>query len=358
MSGPLVSVVMPVHNAAPFLDEALGSIIGQSFSDFEFVIRDDGSTDGSIDILRSWALRDSRIRLFEGSRLGPAGSSNWIVNAAAAPFIARMDADDVAFSDRLRRQVEVLHASPDVVLLGTMFDTVDRGGRTVRPYDFSRLAKCSYSAPFPHASIMFRRDAFERIGGYRSACEHWEDLDLYLRMAEQGRIGVLAETLLAYRAHASTRLTAERDAVEGCLNRRYRCIEAHRQDGNYESLIALPIADDGKCHPRAFVALGSMELWAGGAPDVLGRLIRRGDLKWDSATLLAIVWAVWARVSPASLRWLLAALVRIRSLAGKRNVEHGRVYEWNPRQARRAGPGGRPAPKHGSVPPVRRAGFG
>ncbi len=358
MSGPLVSVVMPVHNAAPFLDEALNSIIGQSFSDFEFVIRDDGSTDGSIEILRSWALRDSRIRLFEGSRLGPAGSSNWIVNASAAPLIARMDADDIAFSDRLRRQVEVLLGSPDVVLLGTMSDTIDCRGRSMRRYDFSRLAKCSYSAPFPHASIMFRRDAFERIGGYRSACDHWEDLDLYLRMTEQGRIGVLAETLLAYRVHASTRLTAERDDVEGCLDRRYRCIAAHRQDGNYESLIALPIAVGVKCHPRAFVALGSMELWAGGAPDVLGRLIRRGDLKWDSATLLAIVWAVWARVSPASLRSLLAGLLWIRSRAGKRHVEHGRVYEWNPRPAERAARGRRAGRKQGSMPPVRHAEFG
>src|SRR5688572_27475822 len=136
---------MPVHNAAPYLDEAVRSIIGQSFHNFEFVIRNDGSSDGSRDILRGWADRDRRIRLFDGARLGPAESSNWIVNAVNAPLIARMDADDVAYPDRLRRQVDVLDSSPDVILLGTMIDMIDRRGKIVRPYDFSRLARQGYS---------------------------------------------------------------------------------------------------------------------------------------------------------------------------------------------------------------------
>lgn len=334
MSGPSVAVVMPVHNAARYLDEAVASIVGQSFADFEFVIRDDGSTDGSLEMLRRWADRDRRIRLFEGARLGPAGSSNWIVNAAGAPLVARMDADDVAYPERLRRQMDVLHSSPDTVLLGTMIDMVDRRGKIVRPYDFARLARWDYSAPFAHASILFRRDAFDRVGGYRAGCEHWEDLDFYLRMAEQGRIAVVAEPLLAYRAHTSTRLTAEREAVERCLDRRYRCLEAHRQDGNYDLLVSRPVTSDAKekCHPRVFVALGSMELWSGGSPNVLGRLIRRGDLKWNRESAVAMIWAGWARLSPSSLRWLLTTLVRMRNLVFKRRFVPGQVYPWSPRR--------------------------
>jgi glycosyltransferase involved in cell wall biosynthesis len=90
----LVSVVMPVHNALPHLDAAVSSILDQSFSNIEFVIYDDASTDGSTERLREWALKDSRIRLFEGDpNLGPALSSNCVVEKASSQLIARMDAD-------------------------------------------------------------------------------------------------------------------------------------------------------------------------------------------------------------------------------------------------------------------------
>jgi glycosyltransferase involved in cell wall biosynthesis len=345
MSVPAVSVVMPVFNAARYLDESIRSITRQSFADFEFIIRDDGSTDGSRQILRTWAAEDSRIRLFEGEQLGPSGSSNWVVRAARAPLIARMDADDVAYQDRLRRQVGVLTSEPGLVLLGTMADTVDRDGRTLRPYDFSRLARSSHSAPFPHASIMFRKETFERIGGYRAECEYWEDLDLYLRMAEVGQIGVLAEPLLAYRVHMSTRLTLQRDSVERSISVRYSCMEAYAKGGNYDALLseAQDPACTDKLHPRLFVALGSMELWSGGRPNMVGRMLRRGTLKCDFATLQVIAWAVWAWLSPATLRWTLKNYVRARNVALKRRVNRGRLYEWNPR----------PRPTGASVEPAR-----
>src|SRR4051794_20662021 len=98
---PKVSVVMPVHNAMPFLDIAVASILGQSFEDFEFVILDDASTDGSTERLREWAARDPRIRLIEEKRnLGPALSSERVAVAARAALVARMDADDISHRDR------------------------------------------------------------------------------------------------------------------------------------------------------------------------------------------------------------------------------------------------------------------
>src|SRR5438445_13136781 len=94
-SSNLISVVMPVYNALPHLDAAVRSILDQDFSDFEFVILDDASTDGSTERLGEWAAADGRIRLLESERnLGPVGSSNLIVEQARAPLIARMDADD------------------------------------------------------------------------------------------------------------------------------------------------------------------------------------------------------------------------------------------------------------------------
>src|SRR4051794_31799848 len=102
---PPVSVVMPARNVAPYIDAAVESILQQSFEEFELVIRDDGSDDGTTERLRAWAARDRRIRLHEGEQLGLAGSSNWVVREARAPLVARMDGDDIARRDRLERQL-------------------------------------------------------------------------------------------------------------------------------------------------------------------------------------------------------------------------------------------------------------
>src|SRR5213083_1372349 len=96
-ANPQISVVMPVHNALPFLSWSIESILEQTFSDFEFIILDDGSTDGSLELLQEWAQRDARIQVHQNDkRLGLSGSSNAVVGKARAPIVARMDADDVA----------------------------------------------------------------------------------------------------------------------------------------------------------------------------------------------------------------------------------------------------------------------
>src|SRR5262245_10456965 len=124
-SDELISVVMPVHNALPHLDAAVESILGQTHRNIEFVILDDGSTDGSTERLRQWAERDRRIKLFEGDRnLGPAGSSNRVIAHSSAELIARMDADDLSHPERLERQVQLLRERPDVCLVGTACDLI------------------------------------------------------------------------------------------------------------------------------------------------------------------------------------------------------------------------------------------
>src|SRR6185369_14969127 len=116
---PWVSVVMPVHNALPYLDAAVESILSQTFGEFEFVILDDASTDGSTERLRQWASRDPRIRLIEEPRnLGPAGSSERVARAASAPIVARTDADDICYPTRLAEQLDVLGRFPDVGVVG------------------------------------------------------------------------------------------------------------------------------------------------------------------------------------------------------------------------------------------------
>src|ERR1041385_2998498 len=127
-----VSVVMPVYNALPHLDAAVRSILNQSHADYEFVIYDDASTDGSTKRLREWASQDKRIRLFEGDHnLGPVGSSDFVVEHSTLPLVARMDADDTCSPDRLERQLELFREKPRAGLVGSLFEIIDERGRRI-----------------------------------------------------------------------------------------------------------------------------------------------------------------------------------------------------------------------------------
>ena len=216
-SDELVSVVMPVYNAGPHLDAAVRSILDQTHCNFEFVIYDDASTDGSTERLHDWAGRDDRIRLFEGTHnLGPVGSSAFVVEHSTAPLVARMDADDICSSDRLERQLQLLRDYPRAGLVGTLFDIIDDRGRLIRGPDYWRLRRKSPLVPFAaHGSIMFRRSIFEKVGGYREACEYWEDQDLVVRMASAAEVLVIPLPLYQVRQWASTtRSSADPTRVE------------------------------------------------------------------------------------------------------------------------------------------------
>ena len=348
MPPPSLSVVMPVLNALPYLDDAVASLLCQTHADFELIVRDDGSTDGSRERLREWTARDSRIRLHEGERsLGPAGSSNWVVDRATAPIVARMDADDVSHPDRFRRQLALLDRHPDAVLVGSVWEGIDRHGRVVRAPDLSSLQARRFSAPFAHGSTMFRREAFRRAGGYRPACDYWEDLDLYLRMAELGRILVIADPLYRHRfSEASTRLSSRRPAVERAVDLMFRCREAHGRGEDYTVLLAPGTVPDGQArlHPHTFLSLGFITLWSGLRPVILGRLLRRGRLRLDLATAAALVWAVWAAVGPGSLRLVTSWILLRRNRRAKRLLPPRDAYEWRARRPNTAPvPGAAPA---------------
>lgn len=324
---------MPVHNAAPYLDASIGSILNQTFRDFEFVILDDGSTDDSNRILRDWAQRDGRIRLVENRRaLGPVGSSNQVVSEARSPLLARMDADDISHPSRLERQWRILSERPDVALIGTLWEGIDRRGLEVRPRDRWRLVNHSLFAPFPHGSIMFRRDSFDGVGGYREACVFWEDFDLYLRMADRGRIVVLPDTLYSYRFHlGSITQACAHERLEHAINLMYHCIAERRAGRDYTALLD---STNEEMHssqhraPRTFFSLGSPRLWSGHRPAMLGPLLARGSLGLNRATLQTVVWAAWGTLSPTSLRYFLRGLVRVRDRAAGRFIKDGRPYEW------------------------------
>jgi hypothetical protein len=313
---PPLSVVMPVRNAMPYLDSAVASILGQSFADFEFVIRDDASDDGSTEALRDWAERDGRIRLIEGGEaLGPAGSSAFVVRHARAPLVARMDADDVSLPNRLARQMEAMAAAPEAALVASLWEGIDRKGRVVRAADRARLERASPFAPFVHGSILFRRDLFDRIGGYRAECDYWEDIDLFLRFAAAAPVLVLTEPLYRHRfSETSTRLASGADRVEAAFGRLCGCLHDYCRTGGYDPAGAAPATPP----PFVFVLAGSPLLWAGERPLVLRRMLRRAELRPDAATARALLWAAWADASPRTLRLALRARLALRNLAAGR----------------------------------------
>ncbi len=207
LSIPTVSVLLPVHNAARYLPEAVESILGQSFTDFEFLIIDDGSTDASRAILERYAARDRRISLRSRPNTGLTVALSELLGLARGELVARMDADDVALPERLTRQVEYLRAHPDVVCIGTAVHLIDGAGWLLGDghpgMDHEEIQRQALAGdcPLNHPSVMMRRAAVEAVGGYRAEFEPAEDLDLWLRLGEVGLLVNLPEVLMKYRQH-------------------------------------------------------------------------------------------------------------------------------------------------------------
>jgi glycosyltransferase involved in cell wall biosynthesis len=206
---PHISVIMPVYNAAPFLSQAVESILAQTNPNFEFLIFDDGSTDGSIDILNRFAKSDSRINLHLGQHRGYSPWLNEGLKAARGDYIARMDADDIALPDRFALQVDFLRNHPEVVVVGGLVLAIDADGDPIYPWQFPMTHDeidadilVARTGGLIHPTTMIRRRAMLDVGGYRTDFEPAEDLDLWLRLAETGKLANLPQQVLYYREHA------------------------------------------------------------------------------------------------------------------------------------------------------------
>jgi glycosyltransferase involved in cell wall biosynthesis len=208
MSTPAVSIVMSVYNNERYLAAAVDSILAQTFGDFEFVIIDDGSKDSSRQILEGYAAKDSRVRLFSRPNTGVATALNEGIGHCRADLIARMDGDDIAHPQRLEKQVAFMRDHPEVVLLGAMIETVDPLGTPLQkpqfPLDHESLDKELLTGNgwvVCHPVTLMRKWALEKVGRYRVHYNTVEDLDLFLRLAEVGRIANVPDLLLQYRQH-------------------------------------------------------------------------------------------------------------------------------------------------------------
>lgn len=199
---PLISVVMPVYNCSAYVGEAINSILNQTFSDFEFIIVDDCSTDDSLSIIRSFASLDKRIKVVCNKRnLGVTKSLNVGLSHARGTYIARMDADDIAVVDRFKLQVELLR-SYDIV--GGWIQFMSQSGKrlSVREYSADVSSRIKYESPLAHPTVMFKRSLFDAYGGYDERFNAAEDYDLWLRYYTKGALfGMVSQVVLYYRVH-------------------------------------------------------------------------------------------------------------------------------------------------------------
>lgn len=216
---PLVSVVMPAYNARRYVAEAVESVLAQTFADFEFLIVDDGSTDDTAAILKEFAARDRRIEVITQPNGGVGAALNAGLARARGRYIARMDSDDICLPLRFEKQVEYLERTPDCVLVGSRVMIIDSDGTSLFEMDSVQLAHEKIDEllmqarwSIVHPSIMMRTEIVRRVGGYNNDLVPVEDHDLFLRLAEVGKLANLPEVLLKYRKHAmnSVRVLADR----------------------------------------------------------------------------------------------------------------------------------------------------
>lgn len=199
---------MVTCNVERFLAESIQSILGQTFTDFEFIIVDFGSTDKTKAIISSYAAKDSRIRLHEISSCGLAEARNAGCSLARGQYIAIMDADDISVPDRLMLQAAFMQEHPEVGLLGGVTECIDATGASlpIRSHDFPYedgeiRAALAVRCPFCQPTVLIRKDAFVLAGGYRRVFAQAEDYDLWLRISEHFQCANLKESLLKYRIH-------------------------------------------------------------------------------------------------------------------------------------------------------------
>ncbi len=204
---PKISVLMPIYNAEKYLAKTLESILKQTFTDFEVIAINDGSTDGSEAILHEFQQRDRRIHVFSQQNAGLIETLNRGLTYIKAEYISRIDADDIALPELFAKQVAFLDSNPDHVAAGGRVLMIDEDDAPIKEandlltHEEIDQAHLMGFGTFPHSGSMIRRDAIAKIGGYRKEVPHAEDIDLWLRLAEIGKLQNLPSVAFKYRLH-------------------------------------------------------------------------------------------------------------------------------------------------------------
>lgn len=202
-AAPRVSVLMTIYNAEPYLRSAIDSIISQTFTDWELIAVENGSTDKSMSVLKDYA--DPRVRVFPLEKnIGRTPALRLAFDQARGDYIAILDADDISSPDRLARQAEFLDQHPDVALVGSWAQHIDEHGKVFDvfepPANQEELQDClGWTNPIIHSSAMYRRQLAQEVGGYPANIVWAQDLGLILALAQRAKIAMIADYLCQVR---------------------------------------------------------------------------------------------------------------------------------------------------------------
>jgi glycosyltransferase involved in cell wall biosynthesis len=249
---------MPVYNAERDVAKAVQSILDQTYRDFEFLIVDDGSTDGSFEILKRYAKQDDRIRLISRPNSGIVGALNDGLAMARGQYIARMDGDDIALPHRFVQQLKMMEQNPKLVAVGSSWRPLDAAAHLgkshpviEKPEAIERALLLGNGIALLHPTVLMLRDAVEKIGGYRlHASKQHEDLDLYLRLSTVGLLGNSRKVLLYWRKHESSITAQAARSRQAFLDVEDILCQAHQERGTN-----LPV--DWEYHPQRWSPLQS-----------------------------------------------------------------------------------------------------
>ena len=204
---PTITVLMSCYNAAQWLDDAIRSVLNQTYTDFEFIIVNDGSVDNTLEIIQRFAAFDSRIVVVTKPNSGLSDSLNVGIKMARGEWIARLDADDRCEPTRLQQQMELALTNLNLVFIGSGLTIIDDVGNKLNTYSYptrhiSLLKHLRTARKFPpHASALYRTKKVRDLGGYRSRIHRAEDWDLWLRLSAVGELACLSEPLVQIRKH-------------------------------------------------------------------------------------------------------------------------------------------------------------
>jgi glycosyltransferase involved in cell wall biosynthesis len=227
---PEVSVLMAVRDGGPWIAEAVRSVLAQTLADLELIVIDDGSEDGTREILA--AATDPRVTVEHGPRRGLTVSLRRAAALARAPLLARLDADDVAVPARFARQRAFLASHADVGLLGGGVREIDLAGNVVRRVlppesDAELRRRLIRENPFVHSAVMMRREVYERVGGYDARVSVAQDYDLWLRMSRVTRLANLPEIVVVRRlVPGRVGATRERERLRTEIRLRWLAVRA------------------------------------------------------------------------------------------------------------------------------------
>lgn len=224
----LISVVMPVYNAEKYLDEAIQSILTQTYNNFEFIIINDGSTDKSLEIIEKYKNQDERIILISRENKGLIYSLNEGINKSKGKYIARMDADDISLPERFQKQIIFMEANSEIGVCGTWLEVFGEGRKTtfwkIPLINKELKLKLIFSVPFAHPSIIMRKEIIDKYGlRYKEQYKNAEDYKFWLDFSKHTKFANISQVLLRYRYLETSVSRIADSAVD---NSRYKIISS------------------------------------------------------------------------------------------------------------------------------------